>query len=204
MSSEEQLLIRLNALQNRVEQLELARRVMWTRIRRASVATAVVFVSMGGAAWAATGECPNGLPFCFAANAPARAAEVNHNFAQLKEWIEQKVGATGSSDVTITGGTVTAGAINGQTVGATAVTAQTVSAGTAAYVGALTVNQDFSANNNLWGSMQQMPQFDRRNAPEAPSGYMCPQGKYVCGIFVDHVGGEGWFEAEWWTYCCGL
>ena len=44
-------------------------------------------------AWAAGAACPNGYPFCFLANTPAKAAEINTNFAQAKEWLEAKVGA---------------------------------------------------------------------------------------------------------------
>lgn len=38
----------------------------------------------------------------FSADTPARAAEVNQNFDQLKTWLEQKVGAVGTSVVTFT------------------------------------------------------------------------------------------------------
>lgn len=42
----------------------------------------------------------------FTADTPARASEVNANFLQLKTWIEQKVGATGTAAITAT--TITA------------------------------------------------------------------------------------------------
>ena len=48
----------------------------------------LAFAATIGSALAANGNCPNGLPFCFSANQPAIAAEVNQNFAQLKEWLE--------------------------------------------------------------------------------------------------------------------
>ena len=70
-----------------------------------------------GTAFAATGACPNAMPFCFAANQPATASEVNHNFAQLKEWLEAKVGAV-----------ATPVAINGTATFNAGVTAATVTA----------------------------------------------------------------------------
>jgi hypothetical protein len=53
-------------------------------------------------AGAANGNCPNGLPYCFAPDTPALASNVNWNFAQLKEWLEQKVGTSGTAAVTMT------------------------------------------------------------------------------------------------------
>lgn len=45
--------------------------------------------------------CPGGDLFCFNANTPARSSEVNHNFAQVQSWLEQKVGPAGSGTVTL-------------------------------------------------------------------------------------------------------
>ncbi len=70
---------------------------------------------VGGVAAAANGTCPNGLPFCFAPNTPAVASQVNHNFLQLKEWLEQKVGTSGTADVTIAGPTTHTAAVRVQT-----------------------------------------------------------------------------------------
>lgn len=63
-----------------------------------------------GTAWAADGTCPNGLPFCFEADQPARASDVNHNFAQLKEWLEAKVGPRGGNVVVASPSTFSGGA----------------------------------------------------------------------------------------------
>lgn len=41
-------------------------------------------LTAGTAAMAAPGDCPNGMPFCFSADAPALAAQVNENFAHLR------------------------------------------------------------------------------------------------------------------------
>jgi hypothetical protein len=44
--------------------------------------------------------------FCFDVGTPARAGEINHNFAQVRKWLEDKVGAVSSpTDVTVTGTT---------------------------------------------------------------------------------------------------
>ena len=68
------------------------------------------------------------MPSCFAANQPATASEVNHNFAQLKEWLEAKVGAV-----------ATPVAINGPATFNAGVTAATVG-GQLTANGGLTVN----------------------------------------------------------------
>lgn len=82
----------LAALRSRVETLERERVVRQARGKRLALA-AVVALSLGGSlAWAANGACPNGYPFCFVADQPAQAVEVNTNFAQIKEWVEAKVG----------------------------------------------------------------------------------------------------------------
>jgi hypothetical protein len=73
-----------------------------------------IVVGVAGVVSAANGNCPNGLPFCFSPDNPALAGEVNHNFMQLKEWIEAKVGAVGASGVTAS--TVSAGTINATTL----------------------------------------------------------------------------------------
>lgn len=105
MSLEVDVSSQLQALRARVEQLEADRRATLARARalrrRAAVALAATLALAGPVALAASGSCPNGLPFCFAADAPAQAEQVNHNFAQLKEWTEQKVGAVGSAEVRI-------------------------------------------------------------------------------------------------------
>lgn len=81
------------------------------RARRTGVVVVAALIAVAAPlAWAADGNCPNGLPFCFAQDTPARATEVNHNFAQLKEWLEAKVGSTASS--TITAGSISASSLS--------------------------------------------------------------------------------------------
>jgi hypothetical protein len=41
-------------------------------------------LTAGTVAMAAPGDCPNGMPFCFAPDSPALAAQVNENFAHLR------------------------------------------------------------------------------------------------------------------------
>lgn len=79
--------------------------------RRAMLLAAVAVMGLAGVAFASS-PCANGVPFCFAANDPALAAEVNANFAALKTWLEAKTGPTGalaSPSNTITTGKVIAG-----------------------------------------------------------------------------------------------
>lgn len=74
-----------------------------------------------GTALAANGNCPNGLPFCFVANNPANATEVNHNFMQLKEWLETKVGVVSAAGVTASR-VAASGAVTGATLASSNVT----------------------------------------------------------------------------------
>ncbi|MDD9945083.1 MAG: hypothetical protein OXU20_28840 [Myxococcales bacterium] len=48
-------------------------------------------------------DCPGGQLICFGAGEPALASDINHNFAQLKAWIENKAGGVDSSDLTVSG-----------------------------------------------------------------------------------------------------
>lgn len=89
----------LAALTARLAALEAELTARKGASRRVVAIGAVLSLTAVGTAWAATGSCPNGLPFCFTADQPAVASEVNHNFAQLKEWLEGKVGAVGSAPV---------------------------------------------------------------------------------------------------------
>ena len=99
-----QLLKELDALRLRVTELETKQAPSPARsLRRRSLlgfSLAGLFAVGVGTAFAATGACPNGYPFCFASNTPATAAEVNHNFAQIKEWVETKTGSVSSAQVT--------------------------------------------------------------------------------------------------------
>jgi hypothetical protein len=91
-------------LSRKLELLELAGAIsedhLRTVTRRAvrAVATVLALLTLSSTvwftrtAWAAGGTCPNGLPFCFAPNQPAIASQMNNDFAQLKEWVEAKVG----------------------------------------------------------------------------------------------------------------
>lgn len=73
------------------------------RTRRAALWSAAALVTLAGlSSLAANGACPNGMPVCFVADGPARADDVNFNFAQLKEWLEAKVGAVGTLGITAT------------------------------------------------------------------------------------------------------
>ncbi len=91
----------LEALRTRITELERARAAPKSRrrFRLIAAALAVTGAVVAGTASAANGACPNGLPFCFQENTPALASEVNHNFSQVKEWMETKAGPVGTSAV---------------------------------------------------------------------------------------------------------
>lgn len=127
--------------------------------RNAAVAVVVVCLLLVGRALAADGSCPNGLPFCFVEDTPVLASQVNHDFAQLKEWIEAKVGTVGtgvniSGPATITGA-LTAGSVStGGSVSAASVTtsgAATIG-GSASVGGGLTVTGNVAATGTVFGS----------------------------------------------------
>lgn len=89
------------------------------RRRKAIAITAACFglLLLGGIALAADGSCTGSkMPFCFFANTPAKASEINHNFDQLAEWIEQKVGTVGEKNVSVSGDLSVAGDVSGLTV----------------------------------------------------------------------------------------
>lgn len=96
----------LEALERRLAVLE-AREARRVRRRRAVLLGLVALgVVAAPLALAADGNCPNGLPFCFASDQPARASEVNHNFAQLREWPSRRCrGASASSPASSSIGT---------------------------------------------------------------------------------------------------
>lgn len=78
----------LAALRKRLAALEQAQRDsdLQSRRRRNLWAAGAIGLALtaGTVAMAAPGDCPNGMPFCFAPDAPALAAEVNENFAYLR------------------------------------------------------------------------------------------------------------------------
>lgn len=118
------LVRQLDALTSQVAALQRERRTSRRARRLALLAAAVVATLAGLSALAANGSCPNGMPVCFVPDSPALADEVNLNFAQLKEWLEAKVGGVGAAGITTT-----------------SLTATTLSATNATVTGALTVGR---------------------------------------------------------------
>jgi hypothetical protein len=112
--NDDAVLKELQELRNRLAEVE--RR---PRMRPWMIAGAVAGVMVAVNALASS-VCPNGIPYCFNANEPALASEVNADFAALKTWLEAKVGATGalatpSPDITtrnINAGVITANMSN--------------------------------------------------------------------------------------------
>ncbi len=96
---QQQVLVELEALRTRVFELEATQRARRRTWRRAAMGSVVVLAASVGTALAANGNCPNGFPFCFAADQPAVASQVNHNFSQVLEWLEAKTGARATAGV---------------------------------------------------------------------------------------------------------
>lgn len=192
-----------------LEGAETARRTRNARLRRLTLVAAGLLSLLYGGAWAADGNCPNGFPFCFTSDTPANASEVNHNFSQLKQWVEQKVGTVNSADVALTGTTTVSGpaTFSGTSTFNGALNAGTVSAatlnGTTVNASALNAGGDLSAPNNSWGSNTRSATFNR-SACGVESGATCPPGRYVCGIYANHVCGNNWPEINWSINCCSL
>jgi hypothetical protein len=163
--STDQLTARLERVE--AELASTRRRAALTR-RFVLVAIACVATVLSiGKALAANGNCPNGLPVCFASNTPALASDVNWNFAQLKEWLETKVGPVTSS-------IVTAGTVSATTVSATTVTTSAVQTGTLSVTGTQTVaGLSVGATGLTVGTSSTMPP-----APVVFSGYQvsCLEG----------------------------
>jgi hypothetical protein len=110
----------LQSLRARLEILESAVRQRPSRRPRFAAAAVLVAIVVGvaGVVSAANGNCPNGMPFCFSPDTPAEAAQVNHNFSQLKEWLESKVGPvtapaiSSSTGISSTGRITTSGGLS--------------------------------------------------------------------------------------------
>jgi hypothetical protein len=84
------------------EQLRAHRRSTKRLLLLAGLAGVAAMTGIG-VARASDGGCPNGLPSCFAPDAPAQAASANSNFEQLWNWTTKKIGPFGTSDVSISG-----------------------------------------------------------------------------------------------------
>lgn len=146
----------LSQLQQRLAVLERREQRRARLLRWLGLAAALAIVAYNGVSFAANGNCPNGYPFCFGAGSPALASQVNHNFAQIKEWVEQKVGAVGSNNVAVPGSlTVGGGAtVSGNTglAGTLTVTGATsVGNGLTVTSGGLSVTGNLSATGNTFG-----------------------------------------------------
>lgn len=136
----------MEELRQRVALLEQQLQQRTSRRRSVVVMLAGGLIALvGGTAAAANGACPNGMPFCFGADSPAIASEVNNNFAQLKEWLEVKTGAA-------TGGTVGSGTINNAGVTTTALNANSMAGGTLRLQQGTTSNSTAAAGTVLFVS----------------------------------------------------
>ncbi|MBX7097378.1 MAG: hypothetical protein K1X89_06690 [Myxococcaceae bacterium] len=92
-----QLAEQLEILRRKVETLEaqnVRRAARSSGLKKGLLAAALVLV-VSNVAW--------GQLKTFVAGSPALASDINGNFTQLKTWLEQKVGTSGSADVTVTG-----------------------------------------------------------------------------------------------------
>ncbi len=100
----------LNGLHTRSAKPSLRQRVV-ASIRRSPLRAAALtlaacmafFWSSTVLSQAMTCDSHDDLIVCFTAGTPAKASDVDNNFAQIIAWLEQKVGAVGSSDVDTSG-----------------------------------------------------------------------------------------------------
>jgi hypothetical protein len=114
------------------QQWELPRKSGRKRVRVAAIIGALLIL---GTAAAVAGpadiiQCTdNDYFFCFSPNTPAKASEVNHNFAQMADWVEKAVGPIDAPalDSTVAGTTT----VNGSLAAESADVAGTLSAGSA-------------------------------------------------------------------------
>lgn len=140
------------ALKERLARLE-AREARRRRVLFGLLAFGAV---MAPIALAADGNCPNGYPFCFVADSPAQASQVNHNFSQVKEWIETKTGVVSNGGITARELTVNgdAGVSNNllvrgaSTFNGTSTFNGNTSLNGGTTLGNTTVNGSFNLNNN--------------------------------------------------------
>lgn len=99
-SNDPQIAAELEALRARVSQLEQERR---PRRFGPAVLLAAVTVATIGVTWAANGDCRAGMPWCFAANSPAMASQVNDNFTFLHDALTKKTGGLDGGGLSPTG-----------------------------------------------------------------------------------------------------
>jgi hypothetical protein len=223
------LLTRIEQLEARLELLQGRTQHKRKRLFRAGALVAGLSMLLGvSGVLAADGACPNGLPFCFGPGTPARAGEINTNFAQLLEWLEAKTGPVESDDLTVHGnasieGDLTVRApggqplltLSGQTPGAPKLSMPSANA-------TLGLSQDFAffdtgdnwlrmrnaagtsyadlAVRDLW--VDGTVHFTRQSCHRVivkDVWAMCPDGEFVAGIDYDY-GNDGYGG----VMCCRL
>lgn len=157
----------LATMQQRLAALELREQQRARFMRRASVAAAIAallaVIANAGIGFAADGNCPNSYAFCFGAGSPALASQVNHNFDQIQEWLEQKVGPIGNSNVT-TAGTLNVG-------GAATIGGATTVNNNLTVTGALSAGNGLTVTGNLSVSGQTFGCYTRWGEYGCGSGY---------------------------------
>jgi hypothetical protein len=98
----EEILGRLETVERELAGVKRSRR-RWGRLAALAALLAALVATAAVAAPGSPMSCPGGEIYCFDRDTPARASEVNHNFAQVLAWVEEKVGTVGTSAVTVTG-----------------------------------------------------------------------------------------------------
>lgn len=177
----------LNARLERLEE-ELAvtrrRAALQRRIAFGAVAVAAFVLTLGKALAAPSGMCPNGMQYCFAADTPAKAFDVNYDLSQLKDWLETKVGSVSSSavsasSVTVSGAATVNGGLsvsNGENLsGNLSVNGATTSSGLITANGGVNVNGNLSVSGAFIFSGYQVA------CAYGQSGYMFP---FCCRINI--------------------
>ncbi len=206
----------LEQLRRRVEALEEreAKRLHQAHLTRrwAGGLSAVVALMGATLAWAANGNCPNGYPFCFTADTPVVASEVNHNFSQIKEWVETKVGAVTTQAITATTGTfsgavsATGNITTSNTLSATTVNATNASLSGSLTAGSATITTNHTVNGDISADSNTPANCDWTGPTCGP--FTCTGGRFVAGLDLyenENCGGSGDYDFQpFQLLCCDL
>lgn len=197
--------VELAARVARLEARELERITGARRRLRVLAGASLLAVVMAPLALAANGACPNGLPFCFSADTPALASEVNTNFAQLKEWLELKVGPVDGGTVSGSSASFTGNAtVSGQaTVGSLTASGQGT-VGTLTVQGASQLNGDVTLSQTARVRIQATGWCDCEFGSQVTSRIGAVVSSSVSDFFLFENGQVGFFECRGGRFLVGI
>lgn len=198
----------VSELEARVARLEARESERSTRARRRLrllVVASLLAVVVAPLALAANGNCPNGLPFCFEADRPALASEVNTNFAQLKEWLELKVGPVDGGTVTGSSATFSGAAtITGQTIVGSLSSAGQATVGALSVQGTSQLNGDVTLSPTARVRIQATGWCDCEFNAQVTSRAGAVVASSVNDFFLFENGQVGFFECRGGRFLVGI